>query len=139
MREKPMYMVQEELREAHAELSGKDGRDLREQTAKILCLNGLTRIGVSQKTSDGIRKALSETSMQRQMRKIMETPAFRKLAALPNDELRALAAESSGRALGDQFIRELAKQDLAAAPAANRPQQPVQQPLQANGEQERIP
>lgn len=77
--------------------------------------------------------------MQRQMRKILETPAFRKLAALPDDELRALAAGSSGRALGDQFIRELAKQDLAADPAANRPRQPVQQPLRANGEQERIP
>ena len=139
MREKPMYMVQEELREAQAELSGKDGRDLREQMEKILCLNGLTRIGVSQKTSDGIRKALSETSMQRQMRNIMETPAFRKMAALPNDELRALAAGSSGHALGDQFIRELAKQDLAAAPAANRPQQPVQQPLRANAVQGLIP
>lgn len=77
--------------------------------------------------------------MQRQMRKIMETPTFRKLAALPDDELRALAAGSSGRALGDQFIRELAKQDLAAAPAAEQPRQPAPQPVRENGEQERIP
>ena len=69
------------------------------------------------------------------MQKIMALPAFAKLTALPDDELRALAAGDSGRALGDQFIREMAKQDLAAAPAANGAQQPAHQPAQLNAEQ----
>lgn len=47
--------------------------------------------------------------MLRQRDKLMNTPAFRRLAALPDDELRQLAGQDDGEQLKRRYIRELAR------------------------------
>lgn len=105
-----------------------------EATQMRAYLNGMTRIGLSKKTGMGIRKALHEDTMQRQMARIQREPGFKNLAALPDDELRALAAGEGGRALADSFIREIAREGQIAASAQPQQQPARRQPAQPNAE-----
>jgi hypothetical protein len=64
---------------------------------------------------------LGEENVSRQTAKIKGEPAFRRLAALPDEELRALAAGEGGRALANRFIRELAQEQAAQVPQPQNP------------------
>ena len=47
--------------------------------------------------------------MLHQRDRLMATPAFQRLAALPDDELRQLAGKDDGELLKRRYIRELAR------------------------------
>lgn len=121
-RQEPVQAVRERMRGLQAELTGKTGNELRELTAKILYLNAVTRADLSHKQAGGgIHRALGKENVSRQTAKIKEEPAFRRLAALPDEELRALAAGEGGRALANRFIRELAQEQAAQVPQPQNP------------------
>ena len=64
---------------------------------------------------------MGENVVRRQTARIMQEPAFQRLAALPDEELRALAAGEGGRALANRFIRELAQEQTAQVPQPKNP------------------
>ena len=126
-RQEPMKLVHEKLKEAQAGLSGKTGDALREQTARVLYLTGLTRMDLLKKSGMGVRRALKESVIARQTVGIKADPAFKRLTAAPDDELRAVAAGEGGRNLVDRYVREMAKQKQQEQ-SMNRGYQPQVQP-----------
>ena len=121
-RQAPMQFVHEKLRSTQAALSGKTGALLREMTANVLYLNAVTRMDLSQKKGGGsVYRALGEDAVRRQTARILQEPAFQRLAALPDDELRALAAGEGGRALANRFMREYAREQNAQIPQQEIP------------------
>ena len=106
---------------------------LRKKAAQILYLNGLTRMELDKKSGMGIRRAMTGQKLEEQTARVLSQPAFKKLAALPDNELRALAAGSGGRDLADTFIREIAKeQQMKNAPKHQGYREPAAQPEQPN-------
>lgn len=117
-----MQFVHEKLRSTQAALSGKSGALLREMTANDLYLNAVTKMDLSQKKGGGsVYRALGEDAVRRQTARIMQEPAFQRLAVLPDDELRALAAGEGGRALANRFMREYAHEQNAQIPQQKIP------------------
>ncbi|MBO5503949.1 MAG: hypothetical protein J5969_05665 [Lachnospiraceae bacterium] len=113
---KPMHLVHEEMHKTQAGLSGKEDDDLRRQAARVLYLSGLTKVENEQKRGMGVYHALDGNVIAQHADRLMQDPAFKKLAALPDAELRALAAGTAGRSLSIRFFREKAK--IATAPGS---------------------
>ena len=124
---KPIHLVHEKIREVQGGLGALGGEALREKSAQILYLNGLTRMELDKKSGMGVRRALTEQKLAEQTERVKSQSAFKKLASLPDAELRALAAGSGGRDLADKFIREIAKEQQAKNAPKNQGYQAPQQ------------
>ena len=136
LRQQPMTLIREQLRATQACLSGMEGALLRKTAAEILYYNGMTRLDLSHKIDGGgIFRAMKGNMIEKQTAKIMQEPAFQRLAALPDEELRALAAGKEGSALANRFIREIAHVQQvreAASPAVAPPDLLKPKPAQQN-------
>ena len=127
----PMDMVQFRMQQAQGGLSGLSGEKLRKKVAEVLYYKSLTKIDLSVKNSKEMKNALLPREIRRQRDNLMEMPAFKKLAKMPEKELRSLAAGKGAEKLLDHFVTEVAN-DMKAQkeadhlPANNRQNQPVE-------------
>ena len=124
---KPLHLVHEKIREVQGTLGAASGEALREKAAQILYLNGLTRMELDKKSGMGVRRAMTGQKLAEQTERVLGQSAFKRLAALPDNELRALAAGNGGRDLADKFIREIAKEQQAKNAPKNQGYQAPQQ------------
>ena len=132
-RQKPIHLVHEKIREIQGGLGVLSGDALRRKAAQIIYLNGLSRMDIDKKTGMGVRRAMTEVKLNEQTQRVLESPAFRKLAALPDRELRALAAGHGGFDLANKYIQEIAKeQQIQRSPKNPGYQAPAPEQAQPN-------
>ncbi|MBR0312702.1 MAG: hypothetical protein IJQ98_09980, partial [Oscillospiraceae bacterium] len=105
----PMSYVHNRLNRSQAELSGATGMELRRKTAETIYLKAITQSGMSFKKGAAIHTALRADIVAKNRDEIMRHPAFERLAKMPDDELRSLAAQRKGDKLMDRFVGEAAK------------------------------
>ena len=110
------------LRLAQAGLETVEGPALQEQSALILCLHRLTRLACSPRRNAVTAALLAPDALRRQTQGLLQSPAFRAAAALPEQELRALAGAGDGWLLAERYLSALARlQPEAAEPEASVP------------------
>ena len=115
----PMHMVQYRLKQAQGGLSGLTGPKLHKKAAEVLYYKSLTKIDLGTKKSQELKNAVIPKEIRKQRDRLMELPAFKKLAKMPDAELRSLAAGKGADKLLDHFVTEVAKDMKAGKKAVN--------------------
>ena len=105
----PQAYAHKRLKEIVKALPEHDGQSLRKRVAEVLCYKALTTTDYTARQKGLLKNAVQAETMLRQRERLMNTPAFKRLAALPDDELRQLAGQDNGEQLKRSYIRELAR------------------------------
>ena len=105
----PQAYAHKRLKEIVKALPEHDGQSLRKRVAEVLCYKALTTTDYTARQKGLLKNAVQAETVLRQREKLMNTPAFKRLVALPDDELRQLAAQDNGEQLKRRYIRELAR------------------------------
>ena len=105
----PQAYAHHRMQEAVRQLPDYAGNPLRNRVAEILYYKALTTTDYTARQKGLLKNAVQAETMLRQRDKLMNTPAFKRLAALPDDELRQLAGQDDGEQLKRRYIRELAR------------------------------
>lgn len=126
----PVEYLNRKMARSQRELSGLEGTPLRRKVAEVLNFRTLADMDNKQLEENGkmIKKATMPDQIHKMTDWMMKQPAFQKLVKdMPDDELRAMAAEQNGRRLFDSFISTKTKADRAAEVQAERQKVAVQQ------------
>ena len=105
----PQAYAHKRLKEIVKALPEHDGQSLRKRVAEVLCYKALTTTDYTARQKGLLKNAVQAETVLRQRERLMNTPAFKRLAALPDDELRQLAGQDDGEQLKQRYIRELAR------------------------------
>ena len=109
VKKNPTKLVNYRLQQSQSRLSGLTGENLRRKVADVIYYKGLARIDNEKKKSAALKNAVQPSVVEQQAGNIMNEPAFKKLAEMPDKELRTLAAGKGAEKLMNTFIRETAK------------------------------
>ena len=105
----PQAYAHKRIQETVKVLPECSDKSLRKRVAEILYYKALTTTDYTARQKGLLKNAVQAETMLRQREKLMATPAFQRLAALPDDELRQLAGKDDGELLKRRYIRELAR------------------------------
>ena len=105
----PQAYAHKRIQENVKDLADCSGKSLRKRAAEILYYKALTTTDYTARQKGLLKNAVQEQTMLHQRDRLMATPAFQRLAALPDDELRQLAGKDDGELLKRRYIRELAR------------------------------
>ena len=105
----PQAYAHKRIQETVKVLPECSDKSLRKRVAEILYYKALTTTDYTARQKGLLKNAVQAETMLRQRDKLMNTPAFQRLAALPDDELRQLAGKDDGEQLKRRYIRELAR------------------------------
>ncbi len=108
-KQSPIAHVHKQLKTLQEMMPEKSGEKLREFVAREIYYRGLEGSSLTAKKNTNLLKALNPEVMDRSVQHIQKTPAFKKLAQMPDQELRSLAMSGDGGKLMDKFFHEAAK------------------------------